>query len=92
MIRHSKKVVFNGQKHNFGDIQADIIASFTKPLDGKPWQTENSFLPKPDRRASHYPIFSNAILWRYLIISDGRGSYRLDEGLSSIADHQPITT
>lgn len=90
-----KKVVFNGQKHNFGDIQADIIRQlYEAALDGKPWQNGKQLLAKAGSQSFTLSnIFKRNPLWRHLIISDGRGSYRLDEGfVSSIADHQPITT
>lgn len=90
-----RKIVFNGQKYSFGDIQADVIRQlYEAALTGKPWQNGKQILAKAGSQSFTLSnIFKRNPLWRRLIISDGRGSYRLDEGfVSSIADHHSVTT
>lgn len=89
-----KKVFFNGQKYSFGDMQADVIRQlYEAAMDGTPWQNGKQLLAKAGSQSFTLSnIFKRNPLWRHLIVSDGRGMYRLSESFIKVIDHQPITT
>lgn len=89
-----RKIVFNGQKYSFGDIQADVIRQlYEAALTGNPWQNGKQILAKAGSQSFTLSnIFKRNPLWRHLIISDGRGMYRLHESFIASVDHHPITT
>lgn len=89
-----KKVFFNGQKYSFGDMQADVIRQlYEAAMDGSPWQNGKQLLAKAGSQSFTLSnIFKRNPLWRHLIVSDGRGMYRLSESFIKAIDHQPITT
>ncbi len=90
-----KRICYKGQKYNFGNIQASVIRQlYESANNGVPWQNGKRLLQKADSQSFTISnIFKRNPLWRHLIISDGRGSYRLDEVfISSIAEHHPVTS
>jgi hypothetical protein len=90
-----KNISYNGKKYNFGSMQASIIRQlYDAARNGEPWQNGKQLLAKAGSQSFTISnIFKRNPLWRQIIISDERGSYRLDENfLKSISDHQSITT
>lgn len=90
-----RKIDFNGQKHSFGDMQADVIRQlYEGATNGVPWQNGKQLLAKAGSQSFTLSnIFKRNPLWRHLIISDGRGMYRLNDSfLESVGHHQPVTT
>lgn len=88
-----KKLVFNGQRHSFGDIQADVLRQlYEASLNDTPWQNGKQLLAKAGSQSFTLSnIFKRNPLWRHLITSDGRGAYRLDETFFSSIDHHSVT-
>ena len=90
-----KRVNFQGQKYSFGNIQAEIVRQlYEAAVKGEPWQNGKQILSKAGSQSFTVSnVFKRNPLWRHLIVSDGRGSYRLDEKfLSSLEQHQDITS
>lgn len=88
-----KKLIFNGQQHSFGDIQADVLRQlYEASLNDAPWQNGKQLLAKAGSQSFTLSnIFKRNPLWRHLIVSDERGSYRLDEKFFSSIAHHPVT-
>ena len=93
--KNFRKLTFRGQDFSFGIIQADILRQlYEAAIDGDPWQNGKRLLDKASSQSFTIAnVFKRNPLWRHLVVSDGRGAYRLSEDfLSSLGDHDPITT
>ncbi|MCB9964496.1 MAG: DNA2/NAM7 family helicase [Rhodospirillales bacterium] len=89
-----KKICFGGQKYNFGDMQASIIRQlYDAAIQDEPWQNGKRLLEKAGSQSFTLSnIFKRNPMWRQIIISDERGSYRLNEDFfKSLKDHYPVT-
>ncbi len=89
-----KKICFGGQKYNFGDMQASILRQlYDAAIQGEPWQNGKRLLEKAGSQSFTLSnIFKRNPMWRQIIISDERGSYRLNEDFfKSLKDHHPVT-
>lgn len=90
-----KQVSYNGQHHSFGDMQASVLQQlYEGAMGGEPWQNGKRLLEKAGSQSFTLSnIFKRNPLWRQLITSDERGSYKLsDSFLQTIKHHQPVTT
>jgi len=72
-------VEFKGQSFRFGLIQAAVVRALHKAaLAGSPWQNGKSVLERAQSQSLRMSdVFKSKPNWRQLIVSDGRGSYRL---------------
>lgn len=80
-----KKVTFNGQEYTFGTIQAGILRLlYDAATTDQPWQNGKQLLNKVGSQSfSIANVFKRNTIWRQLIISDGRGMYRMSDALLS---------
>lgn len=72
-------VEFKGQSFRFGPIQAAVVRALHEAaLAGSPWQNGKSVLERAQSQSLRMSdVFKSKPNWRQLILSDGRGSYRL---------------
>ncbi len=86
-LRH---VTFRGREYAFGAKQALIVRLLYEAAKaGDPWQNGKKLLKDAGSESFHLrSVFSRQAHWRELIMSDGRGLYRLHEDfpLSSTQD------
>ena len=78
---HSFKIIqHQGNQYRLGDMQASILRQlYGSATDGKPWQNGKKLLQEAGSQSFSLPnIFKRNRIWKELIISDGRGSYRLN--------------
>lgn len=80
----------HGHRYRLGFIQAQVVrALHAAALSGDPWQNGKSVLSVAGSKSLRMSdVFKSQAGWRNLIISDGRGGYRLrcDPGLDPAAD------
>lgn len=79
MDANCKIVQCQDQTYHFGDMQAAIIRLLREAaLSGEPWQSGKRLLQKVGSQSySLSNVFKKHPIWRELIVSDRRGSYRL---------------
>ncbi len=75
-----KIVRFQGEDYRFGDLQAKILCLLRDAaLRGDPWQNGKRLLAQAGSQSFTLSnVFKRNPIWRELILSDGRGSYRID--------------
>lgn len=74
-----KVVQLEGAEHRFGNIQANILRQLCgSAKDGIPWQNGKKLLQQAGSQSYNLSnIFKHKPIWKKLILSDGRGSYRI---------------
>lgn len=74
-----RHITFQGHNFVFGPIQAKIVRQLYRAgLHGHPWQHGQRVLEKAGSESFKFKnMFARQRLWRRLIISDGRGMFRL---------------
>lgn len=78
---HSFKIIKqHNNEYRLGDMQAKILRQlYESAKDGNPWQNGKKLLQEAGSQSFTLSnIFKRNPIWKKLIISDGRGSYRLN--------------
>ncbi len=80
-----RKVTYRGHDYSFGEIQAEVVRLlYEASLEGNPWQNGKRLLANAGSQSFTIAnIFKSKTHWRKLILSDGRGFYRLEEDFLS---------
>ena len=78
-----KIVRVEGAEHRLGDIQANILRQlYESAKDGRPWQNGKKLLQQAGSQSYNLSnIFKHKPIWKKLVLSDGRGSYRVHPSL-----------
>jgi hypothetical protein len=75
-----KIISHKGMVYRFGNMQAAILCALYEGAQvGKPWQSGKRLLQQAGSQSfSLSNVFKRNPIWRELILSDGRGAYKMD--------------
>lgn len=85
-----KIVSYRGEEYRFGDMQANILRLLRDAaMRGEPWQSGKLLLHKAGSQSFALSnVFKRHPIWRELIHSDRRGSYRLAQSWLTVSNQQ----
>lgn len=82
-----KIIRYEGNEYRLGDMQAKVLLQlYESAKDGEPWQSGKRLLEQAGSQSFTLSnLFKRNPVWRKVVLSDGRGAYRLSHKLTRIS-------